>query len=138
VRVLSILTIIVFSSFASADDAVEAASSCVVIHENANSDGDKHITCFENIALERSSFESGVCQWKTEAQEADQTKVITQFVPFCPNSYSAYCDRLILSPAIMVPVKIFIYDKSEAVLERAKRQCLSGGGNWTVNDKTVE
>lgn len=137
-RVLTIIAIILFPYFSSADDAVEAASSCVVIHENSNSDGNKNITCFENISLERSSFESGVCRWKTDAQELNQTKVTTRFVSSCPISYSAYCDRLILGPAIMVPVKIFIYDKSEVVIERAKRQCLSGGGNWTVADKTVE
>jgi hypothetical protein len=138
VRILSVLPVVLLWYPVYAQDAVEAASACIVVHEEANSEGEKHSTCFENISLERSSFESGVCQWKTDAQDAKQTKVITHFVPSCPVSYSAYCDRLVLGPAIIAPVKIFLYDKSSDVLQRAKKQCLSGGGNWTVNDSAAE
>ncbi len=44
-----------------AEDAVEAAASCVVIHEKNETEDETTTTCYENISLERSSFESGVC-----------------------------------------------------------------------------
>jgi len=117
-----------------AEDAVEAAASCIVVHESEDAQLETTTTCFENIALERTSFESGVCQWKSDALAAADAQTTTQFVAQCPATYSAFCDRLVLSPRMVAPVKIFIYDKSEKVLERAKRQCLSGGGKWTVNE----
>ena len=115
------------------EDAVEAAGSCMVIHEKGDADGEKNTTCFENISLERTSFESGVCQWKTDAQAAAQFNVTTRFVPYCPTSYSASCDRLVLGPETVAPVKIFLYDQSDDVLERARKQCLGGGGKWSVD-----
>jgi hypothetical protein len=138
VRYAIILTLTFLSSATFAEDAIEAASSCVVIQKKADAGDDDTMTCFENIALERSSFESGVCRWQTDAQEAAQAEVITRFVPSCPLTYSAYCDRLVLGPAIIVPVKIFIYDQSSEVLERARKQCLSGGGHWNSSDKVAE
>ncbi len=105
------------ADIASAQDAVEAA---------------------ENISLERSSFESGVCQWKTDALAAANTQTTTRFVPYCPASYAAYCDRLVLGPGNVAPVKIFLYDKSEHVLARAEKQCLSGGGKWRTNDEETQ
>lgn len=113
-------------------DAVEAAASCVVIHEKNKADDGKNITCFENVALERTSFESGVCQWKTDSQASTDVKTVTQFVERCPVSYRASCDRLVLAPNITAPVKIFLYDKSDEILARAEKQCLSGNGEWTV------
>ncbi len=133
-RLLVIFPIVILAGIAFAEDAIEAAGSCIVIHENSESDGDKSTTCFENISLERTSFESGVCQWKTEEQAAQNVQTTTQFVPYCPASYAAYCDRLVLGPGILAPVKIFLYDKSDQVLARAKMQCLSGGGKWHPND----
>ena len=123
---------------ASAEDAVEAAGSCVVIHEKSEADGEKIVTCFENVSLERTSFESGVCQWKTDAQAAEQVRTTTQFVPHCPTSYSAFCDRLVMGPRIVAPVKIFLYEQSDDVLERARKQCLSGGGTWHPNEEESE
>ena len=119
-------------------DAVEAGTSCVVIHEKSPADGEKNVTCFENVALERASFESGVCQWKTDGQANAEIKTITKFVEYCPTSYSAYCDRLVLGPDLTAPVKIFLYDKSDEVLARAEKQCISGGGRWTVAEEASE
>jgi hypothetical protein len=116
-------------------DAVEAAASCVVIHEKSDADGVNNITCFENIALERSSFESGVCQWQTDSQASTDVKTVTQFVERCPVSYRASCDRLVLAPNITAPVKIFLYDRSDEILMRAQKQCLSGNGEWTNYEK---
>lgn len=130
---LLILAFMLLPSIASAEgalEAVEAASSCVVTHKASAPNADDSVTCFENISLERTSFESGVCQWKTDAQADAQVETTTTFVPHCPPTYSAYCDRLVMGPAIVAPVKIFLYDRAEAVLKLAKRQCLSGGGNW--------
>ena len=118
---------------ADAGDAVKAAASCIVIHDKGDADGEKDTTCFENLSLERTSFESGVCQWKTDAQAAAQIKITTRFVPYCPTSYSASCDRLVLGPGLVAPVKIFLYDQSDDVLKRARKQCLSGGGKWSVD-----
>jgi hypothetical protein len=119
---------------ASAEEAVEAAASCVVTHEESGAENERSTTCFENISLERTSFESGVCQWKTNAQATAKVQTTTRFVPYCPTSYTAYCDRLVLGSGIIAPVKIFLYDKSEDVLARAKKQCTSGGGAWSTND----
>jgi hypothetical protein len=121
-----------------AEPASEAAGSCVVIHEPAGTEKKATTTCFENIALERTSFESGVCQWKSDAQAAENVQSTTHFVPYCPPTYSAWCDRLVLGPQMIAPVKIFIYDRSAEVLERARKQCLSGGGKWNTNDKEAE
>lgn len=147
-RVLFILLVIIAIDFASAADTVEAdavkpeaaeaAASCVVIHENSNVDVEKNITCFENVALERTSFESGVCQWKTDRQANEDVKTITQFVQRCPTTYRASCDRLVLGPNVTAPVKIFLYDKSDDVLARAEKQCLSGGGKWRAYDEESE
>jgi hypothetical protein len=137
-RILIVIPIMLLASSAAAQDAVEAAGSCVVIHENSEADGEKMVTCFENISLERTSFESGVCQWKTEAQAARNVQTTTQFVPYCPASYAAFCDLLVLGNGIVAPVKIFLYDRSEDVLERARKQCLSGGGKWHPNDEESE
>ncbi len=137
-RLLIIFPIIFLAGMAFADDAVEAAASCVVIHENSEADGEKIVTCFENVSLERTSFESGVCQWKTEAKAATQVRTTTRFVPHCPTSYSAYCDRLVMGPQVVAPVKIFLYDQSDDVLERARKQCLSGGGTWHPKDEETE
>ena len=137
-RLPIIFPIMFLADITSAQDAVEAPGSCLVIHENSESDGETITTCFENISLERSSFESGVCQWKTEEQAAQNVQTTTQFVPYCPASYAAYCDRLVLGPGNVAPVKIFLYDRSEHVLGRAKRQCLSGGGEWSANDEQSE
>ncbi len=133
-RVLIIFPLMFLAGIAAAEDAVAAAGSCMVIHENSESDGEKTTTCFENISLERTSFESGVCLWKTEEQAAQSVQTTTKFVPYCPASYAAYCDRLVLGPGIVAPVKIFLYDKSEQVLARAKKQCVGGGGKWNTND----
>ena len=135
-RLLIIFPIILVAGIASAEDAVEAAASCVVIHENSEADGEKTVTCFENVSLERTSFESGVCQWKTLV--ATQVRTTTRFVPHCPTSYSAYCDRLVMGPQVVAPVKIFLYDQSDDVLERARKQCLSGGGTWHPKDEESE
>ena len=132
--VLIIFPLMFLAGIAAAEDAVAAAGSCIVIHENSESDGEKTTTCFENISLERTSFESGVCLWKTEEQAAQSVQTTTKFVPYCPASYAAYCDRLVLGPGIVAPVKIFLYDKSEQVLARAKKQCVGGGGKWNTND----
>ncbi len=137
-RLLIIFPIIFLAGIAFADDAVEAAASCVVIHENSEADGEKIVTCFENVSLERTSFESGVCQWKTLALAATQVRTTTRFVPHCPTSYSAYCDRLVMGPQVVAPVKIFLYDQSDDVLERARKQCLSGGGTWHPKDEDSE
>jgi hypothetical protein len=124
------------AGIASAENAVEAAASCVVIHESSEADGEKIVTCFENVSLEQTSFESGVCQWKTLA--ATQVRTTTRFVLHCPTSYSAYCDRLVMGPQVVAPVKIFLYDQSDDVLERARKQCLSGGGTWHPKDEESE
>lgn len=129
---------ILMPAIAPAEDAVEAAASRVVIHEKSGSEDETTTTCFENISLERRSFESGVCQWKTDALAAANVQTTTRFVPYCPASYTAYCDRLVLGPGIVAPVKIFLYDKSEYVLARAEKQCLSGGGEWSSNDEESE
>jgi len=133
VRNLVIYLMILLSGTAFGEDAVEAAASCVVVHEK-DAQAEKTTTCFENIALERTSFESGVCQWKSDAQAVADVQTTTQFVAQCPATYSAFCDRLVLGPQMIAPVKIFIYDRSVQVLERAKKQCLSGGGKWTINE----
>ena len=130
---LSMMSVVTF-----AEDAVEAAASCVVIHQKNEAEGETTTTCFENISLERSSFESGVCLWKTDALAAENVQTTTRFVPYCPVSYTAYCDRLVLGPGIVAPVKIFLYDKSEHVLARAEKQCLSGGGKWRTNDEETQ
>lgn len=119
-------------------DAVEAAASCLVIHEKSSNDSDKNITCFENVALERTSFESGVCQWKTHGQAKDGVKTVTKFVERCPTSYRASCDRLVLGSDVTAPVKIFLYNKSDLVLARAEKQCLNGGGNWSTQKEVAE
>ena len=137
-RLLLVIPVLFLSGIASAADAVEAASSCVVIHGKRDAGAEKKTSCFENVALERSSFESGVCQWKTERQAATDVETTTQFVPFCPASFSAFCDQLVLGPGVVVPVKIFVYDRSKKVLDRAEKQCLSGGAKWTVNDKVAD
>jgi len=129
---------ILMPATAPAEDAVEAAASCVVIHEKSGAEDETTTTCFENISLERSSFESGVCQWKTDTLAAANIQTTTRFVPFCPVSYTAYCDRLVLGPGIVAPVKIFLYDKSEHVLVRAKKQCLSGDGKWRTKDEETQ
>lgn len=134
-RILMILLLGLMSSATSAENAVEAASNCVVIHEKSKEEGKTMMTCFENISLERSTFESGVCQWKTDEQAEANIETSTRFVAYCPASYTAYCDRLVLRPGVVAPVKIFLYDKSEQVLARAKKQCLSGGGKWNTNDE---
>ncbi len=136
-NLLSVL-IILMPAAAFAEDAVVAAAGCVVIHEKSDAEDEKTITCFENISLERSSFESGVCQWKAEKQAAANVRTTTQFVPYCPASHTAYCDRLVLGPGNVAPVRIFLYDKSAHVLARAKKQCLSGGGKWSANEKEAE
>lgn len=130
--------VLMVSGSAFAEPASEAAGSCVVIHEPAGTEKKATTTCFENIALERTSFESGVCQWKSDAQAAENVQSTTHFVPYCPPTYSAWCDRLVLGPQMIAPVKIFIYDRSAEVLERARKQCLSGGGKWNTNDKEAE
>ena len=137
-RNLAACLTILLSGTVFAEDAVEAASSCVVIHEKEDARDETTTTCFENIALERTSFESGVCQWKSDAQAAANIRTTTRFVPQCPTTYSAYCDRLVLGPQVIAPVKIFIYDQSADVLARAKKQCLSGGGRWTTNKLETE
>ena len=137
-RILIIFPIMLLVGIASAADAVEAARSCIVIHENSESDSEKTITCFENIALERTSFESGVCQWKTNAQARQSVRTTTKFVPYCPASYAAYCDQLVLGAGVVVPVKIFIYDTSEQVLARAKKQCIGGSGHWKSNNEKAD
>lgn len=137
-RFLIIFPIVLMADLASAEDAVEAASSCIVIHENSAADGEKTVTCFENISLERTSFESGVCQWKTDEQAMMQVQTTTRFVPYCPTSYSAFCDRLVMGPQAVAPVKIFLYDRSDDVLERARKQCISGGGTWHPKDEESE
>ena len=121
-----------------AEPASEAAGSCVVIHQPASADKKTTTTCFENIALERASFESGVCMWKSDDQAVEDVETTTRFVPYCPLTYSAFCDRLVLGAQMIAPVKIFLYDRSTEVLERAKKQCLSGGGKWNTNDKEAE
>ena len=137
-RLLIIFPIMLLAGTASAEDAVEAAANCVVIHENSEADGEKIVTCFENVSLERTSFESGVCQWKTDAQAMTQVQTTTRFVRHCPTSYSAFCDRLVMGPRAVAPVKIFLYDRSADVLERARKQCLGGGGTWHPNDEESE
>lgn len=138
VRKISVCAVILFSATAIAEEAVEAAASCIVTHEREGEQDEKTITCFENIALERTSFESGVCQWKSDSQAAANVRTMTQFVAYCPNNYSAFCDRLVVGPQMTAPVKIFIYDRSAEVLARAKKQCRSGGGNWSTNDRIAE
>ena len=137
-RVLLVCFMLVVSGAAFAEQASEAAGSCVVIHQPASAEKKATTTCFENIALERTSFESGVCQWKSDDQAAEDVQTTTKFVPYCPPTYSAYCDRLVLGPQMIAPVKIFIYSRSAEVLERAKKQCLGGGGKWNTNDKETE
>ena len=132
---LAVLPLALLSNAVPAADAVEAAASCVVIHETSDADAGQSMTCFENIALERSSFESGVFQLQTESQIATAVETTTQFVPYCPKSFSGYCDRLVLGPNVVAPVKIFIYDKSKDVVERAMKNCVAGGGKWTANDE---
>lgn len=136
-RILIIIPLSFLACAAYAQDAVEAAGSCVVIHERSETD-EKVVTCFENSGLERTTFESGVCQWKTDAQALTEVQVTTKFVPYCPTSYAAYCDRLVMNPQMVAPVKIFLYDKSIDVLERAQAQCLSGGGKWHENDDKTD
>ena len=137
-RMLLIFPIMCLAGIAAAQDAVEAAASCVVIHEPSEADGEKIVTCFENVSLERTSFESGVCQWKTESQAATKVQTTTQFVPHCPTTYRAFCDVLVMGPQAVAPVKIFLYDRSDDVLERARKQCLSGGGIWHPKEAETE
>ena len=137
-RISIILPVLFFSCAAFSEDAVEAAASCVVIHESSEVDGEKLVTCFENISLERATFESGVCQWKSDAQAAADVRTTTTFLPFCPATYLAYCDRLVIGPGNVAPVKIYLYGQSEDVLARARKQCLSGGGEWRINDEKTE
>jgi hypothetical protein len=136
-RTLIAVPILFLACATYAQDAVEAAASCVVIHEQSEADEDV-VTCFENSGLERTAFESGVCQWKTDTQTLNDVQTTTKFVPRCPISYIAYCDRLVLNPQMVAPVKIFLYDKSEDVLERAQAQCLSGGGKWHRNNEETD
>lgn len=136
-RALTHIPVVVLACTAYAQEAVEATASCIVIHEQSDAD-EKVVTCFENFGLERTAFESGVCRWKTEAQARDEVRITTTFVPHCPTSYSAYCDRLVVSPQMVAPVRIFLYDKSNDVLERARTQCLSGGGRWHENDDKAD
>jgi len=138
VRNLLIFLLLFMSGTAFAQDVVEAAGSCVVIHKKSDAQDETSTTCFENISLERTSFESGVCQWKTDAQALANVQVTTRFVPRCPTSYTGSCDRLVFGSGIFAPVRIFLYDKSEQVLARAKKQCLSAGGKWRTNDKEAE
>lgn len=121
-----------------AQEAVEAGRSCVVIHKKSDAQDETTTTCFENISLERTSFESGVCQWKTDVQVVANVQVTTRFVPYCPASYSGKCDRLVVGAGMVAPVKIFLYDKSEQVLARAKKQCVSGGGEWHAGGEETE
>lgn len=137
-RYIVIFLMILISAVAFAENAVEAAASCIVMHQTSDAQEKATTTCFENIGLERTSFESGVCQWKTDAQATANVQTTTRFVPYCPVSYIAYCDRLVLGPQVIVPVKIFIYDESADVLGRAKKQCLSGGGKWNINGSETE
>ncbi len=116
------------------ETAEEPPASCLVTQQSADDQDKKVTTCFENIALEKTSFESGVCRWQTDAQAAENVDVTTKYLPKCPTSYTAFCDRLVLGPRMIAPVRIFLYDRSPDVLERAKKQCLSGGGNWTTGD----
>lgn len=109
----------------------ETTASCVVTQRSAEDEDKTVTTCFENIALEKTSFESGVCRWRSDAQAALKIDVSTKYLPKCPTSYTAFCDRLVLGPQMIAPVRIFLYDRSPDVLERAREQCLSGGGNWT-------
>lgn len=136
--VLTVCSVLLVSGAAFAEQASEAAGSCVVIHEPAGTEKKTMTTCFENISLERTSFESGVCQWKSDRQAAENVQTKTRFVPYCPPTYSAWCDRLVLGPQMIAPVKIFIYDRSAEVLQRAKKQCLSGGGKWNTSDTDAE
>lgn len=136
--VLVVCLVLMLSGAAFAEPASKAAGGCVVIHEPEGPEKKTMTTCFENIALERTSFESGVCQWKSDEQAAENVQTTTQFVPNCPLTYSAWCDRLVLGPQMIAPVRIFIYDRSAEVLERAKKQCLSGGGKWNTNDKETD
>ncbi len=136
-NLLSFLMILIPAT-AFAEDAVEAAASCVVVHQKNEAEDEATTTCFENVSLEKTSFRLGVCQWKTDAQAAADVQTTTRFVPYCPASYTAYCDRLVLGPGVVAPVKIFLYDKSEQVLARAKKQCLSGGGKWRTNDEETQ
>lgn len=115
---------------ASAEELAEAAGSCAVIHKASTENEADSVTCFENIALERTAFESGVCLWQTDSQATANLKVTTKFVAQCPLTYSAYCDRLVLDAKTVVPVKIFLYDDSPEVLSRAASHCRSGGGKW--------
>lgn len=126
------------SAAACSQDAVEAAASCLVTHEYGESEDQKTVTCFENISLERASFESGVCQWQSDEQAAAEVKIKTTFLPYCPRTFMAFCDRLVVGPGNVAPVKIFLYDKSADVLARAEKQCLGGGGKWTVNAEETE
>lgn len=138
-RFLIILPLMISTAAASAEETGEAAASCVVIHEDSEAEGENTTTtCFENISLERSSFESGVCRWKTDAQAVTDVQTKTHFVAHCPTSYSGYCDRLVLGPGVVAPVKIFLYDRSDGVLERARKQCLGGGGNWHTNGENSQ
>ncbi|MCH7510140.1 MAG: hypothetical protein IIB68_09945 [Proteobacteria bacterium] len=138
VRILSVFLLISMVGTAFAQTAVEAAGSCVVIHNKSDAQDETTTTCFENISLERTSFESGVCQWKTDAQALAKVQTTTRFVAYCPASYTGYCNRLVFEPGIVMPVKIFLYDKSEQVLARAKKQCLSGGGEWHAGGEETE
>ncbi len=95
-------------------------------------EGETTTTCFENISLELSSFESGVCQWKTDALAAANTQTTTRFVPYCPVSYTAYCDRLVLGPGNVAPVKIFLYDKSKHVWRVPKNNVLAAVANGVL------
>lgn len=137
-RILLLFLLISMMGTAFAHEAVEAAGSCVVIHKKSDAQGESTATCFENISLERTSFESGVCQWRTDAQALGNVQITTRFVQHCPVSYTGYCDRLVFGPGIVAPVKIFLYDKSENVLARAKKQCVSGGGEWQTGDEETK
>ena len=137
-RILLLILLISMLGTAFAQEAVEAAGSCVVIHKKSDAQDESTATCFENISLERTSFESGVCQWRTDAQALANVQITTRFVSHCPSSYTGYCDRLVFGPGIVAPVKIFLYDKSIKVLARAKNQCVSGGGEWQTGEEKTE
>jgi len=92
VRILLLFLLISMMGTAFAQVVVEAAGSCVVIHKKSDAQGESTATCFENISLERTSFESGVCQWRTDAQALANVQITTRFVPHCPASYTGFCD----------------------------------------------
>ena len=131
-RLLVIFPIVILAGIAFAEDAIEAAGSCIVIHENSESDGDKSTTCFENISLERTSFESGVCQWKTEEQAAQNVQTTTQFVPYCPASYAERVGTVSVTPDRRND------DEIRTVLCGFLCSLLRSTVSWTRNSRTRE